>query len=244
MNIIEQPVSTDLETLLESLSFDLMKDNIIMQIENQIPSTTDFLSTVISKFRYILEMDGIADDGIREIRYQIVDFCDELINKITSAYSLGINQVSDDYETKIEILETLYNFLIISRVSNTERFILSYINRYKDQIIETMGLDDKNKDITSFSAKKKNISRENICILSQLTEVINFIRQNHVVDPIEFISLINDGELYTDRLLQYYQDSTIFGDFTGILLNDVLDDDYDNGEIARIRNNIRIALYE
>ena len=48
-----EPNGTDLDSLLESLSLDLMENNIDMQINCEISSTTDFLSTVISKFRYI-----------------------------------------------------------------------------------------------------------------------------------------------------------------------------------------------
>lgn len=239
-----EPNGTDLESLLESLSLDLMENNIDMQISCQISSTTDFLSTVFSKFRYILNMDDIVDEDKMEIRFQIIDFCDELIAKIANNYELVVNEISDDYESKIELLDTLYNFFILNRYGNVERFLINYINKNKEELIEILQIDDKNKDITSISNKKKNISRENICMLSQLTEVINFIRTNQVVDAMEFINIINEGEYYTDKLIQYYDNYTLAGDFTQILLNEVLDDDYDTSELSRIRNNVRISLYE
>lgn len=234
---------TDLESLLESLSLDLMKDNILQQINYQTTSTTDFMSTIFAKFKVILEQDWIDDDNKREIRFQMCDFCDELILSISNHYNLFINQISDDYESKIEIVNTLYNFFVLNRFDNIERFFIAYINKYKNELIETLDIDDKSKDITSISNKKKNLSRENVCILSNITEIINFIKNNNTVDPVEFMELINDGEYYTDRLITYYQDAEIAGDYINILLSEVLNDDYDESEISRIRNNIRISFY-
>lgn len=240
----EGSVELELESLLESLSLDLMKDNISRQIQYESSSTTDFLSTIISKFRVILEMDGIDDDDMREVRFQMVEFCDELITEISGHYELFMTELPDDYDTKIEILETLYNFFVLNRFSNVEKFLINYINKNKSELIEALGIDDKSKDITSMSNKKKNITRENVCILSSMTEIINHIRSNIHIGELEFINTINDGEYYADKLGEYYTNAEIAGNFTSILLNEVLDDAYDSNELARIRNDIRIAFYE
>lgn len=244
LDVREASSVSESETLLEALSLDLMKSNIEQQIRYIIPTTTDFLGTVFNKFRLILEMDEIEDDDKREMRYQMVDFCDNLIDDIAIQYNLCVNEISDDYDHKMELLEAMYNFFVINRVNNIERFLIGHINSHKRDLIEALGIDDKSKDITSMSNKKKNISKENICVLSHIQEMIDFIRQEGIVSSEEFLEQVNDGEYYTEIIHGYFRDCTLGGNFVPILLNEVLDAAYDSVESARIRNTVRTAFID
>lgn len=238
-------LSTDRDSLLESLSFDLMSDNIQNQILYNTTSTVDFMDVVKRKFNAILELPEVDDEDRVELKFQMVDFCNDLIGMIANSHNLFINLVSEDYESYMKLLDTLYNFLVLSRYSTVERFLINYINENKLQLIETLDIgDDKRKDITTLSNKKKNINKDNICILSNIDAVIQFIQHGLLVSPLEFIDIVSDGEYYAETLREYYEDGTVVGDFANSLLNCVLSDDYDTSEITRIRNNIRISLYE
>lgn len=243
MDVTEVSNVSESETLLEALTLDLMKSNIEQQIRYEIPSTTDFLSTVFSKFRLILAMDELDESDKVEMRYQMVDFCDELIGEIADNYELCVNDVSDDYEHKIELLESMYNFFVLNRFHNIEKFLIGHIKFHKNDLIEALGLDDKSKDITSMANKKKDISKENICILSHITEIIEFIKSGAITTD-DFFEQVNDGEIFTDMVHNYFQECVLGGDFVSILLNEVLDDAYDSIESSRIRNTVRTAFIE
>lgn len=238
-------LSTDRDSLLESLSFDLMSDNIQNQILYNNTSTVDFMDVIKRKFDTILNMQEVEDEDKVEIKYQMIEFCNDLIGMIADTHNLFINLLSEDYESYMELLDTLYNFFVLNRFVTVEKFLINYINQNKLQLIEAMDIgDDKRKDITTLSNKKKNISKNNIYILSNIDQVIRFIHYSQLVNPMEFIETILDGEYYTEQIKEYYIEGTISGDFTVSLLNSVLSDDYDTSEVTRIRNNIRISLYE
>ena len=247
MSFVEQLESetVDRESILESLSLDLMKDNIEQQIDYTVQSTTDFLSIVLTKFNVILSTEEIDEDDKQEAKFLMIDFCEELIGKISKKFNLFIDETSMDYESMIKMLYTLYNFFIINRCNNVEKFLINYITKNKKNLIDVMGLSDNdNKDITTIANKKKNLPKENIVVLSALTQIVDFIRLNHIVEPLEFIETVNDGECYTSYLKDYFETATISGDFIAIMLNEVLDEDYDCSEVTRIRNNIRLSLYD
>lgn len=235
----------DRRSLLEALSLDLIKDSIDNQINYSLPSTTDFLSTVLSKFNYILSMEDIDDEDKAEVKFQIIDFCEDLIVDISNKFNIFIDHTNNDYESSIKLLSTLYNFLVLNRSNNVERFLINYIHKNKHELVETLGLSPDKKDIISFAANKQDeIDKDSVCMLASMTQVINFITSTNIIEPTEFLETINDGEYYTNNMIDYYSDCTISGSFIGVLFNDVLDDDYDSNELTRIRNNIRISFYQ
>ena len=122
--VLEQE-AFDRESLLESLSLDVMTDNILLQLDGCFHSTLDYLSIVITKFKTILAYDGIDEEDKSEIKHQIIDFSDTLSQDIANRYNLGVNMVFDDYESHLNLLDTLYNFFILNRFSIVEDFIVS-----------------------------------------------------------------------------------------------------------------------
>lgn len=235
--------SLDTESLLSSLSLDLITDNIMCQVNNYTTSTTDFLDTVKRKFDAILADDMIDDDDKSNLKYEMVEFCSRIIADISNVYNIAVNMISDDYETAIKLLSTLYNFLVLNKFSNVEKFLINYIKSNKMHLIETLDLDDKAKDITSIANRKKNMDKYDVCILSCVTEITNFIVNGNFIEPEEFIQYIDDGEIYISYMRDYYADMTISGNFANTLLHTVVSDGYDGSEVTRIRNSIRTAFY-
>lgn len=235
--------SLDTESLLSSLSLDLITDNIMCQINNQTSSTTDFLDTIKLKFNAIVESDAIDDDDKSNLKYDMVEFCSRLIGEISNVYNIAVNMVSDDYQSALKLLDTLYNFFILNKFSNVEKFLINYIKANKMNLIDTLDIDDKSKDITSIANRKKNIDKYDVCILSCVSEIVDFIVNGNFVEPEEFIGYIDDGEIYISYMRDYYADMTISGNFANMLLHSVLSDGYDGSELTRIRNSIRTAFY-
>ena len=243
MDILETQ-SLSRETLLESLSLQLMRENLTYQILNQTSSTTDFLATIRMKFDAILQEDSIEDEDKKELKDQIIDFCHDIAKSIANQYGFYINIISDDYETAFDVLYTTYQFFILNKSSNVERFLINYIERYKSSIIENMDLNLKGKGITALSNKKMDVDKNNIHILSNLNKIIEDIRIGGFVEPEEFLSIIDEGEYYTHRMIELYTEQTLMGNFTNALLTAVLGECHDGNELTRIRNEIRIHFYK
>lgn len=234
--------STEVDALLEALSLDMMKDNITSQITGESASVTDFLGIVTDKFYTIINNEEINENDRAEVKHQIVDFCQDLIATVGDTFDLAINLMSDDYETHLELLQTLYNFFVLNRFEHVQDFFINYINMNKMPIIDSIVDEDTGKDITSMSYKKKNIPRENTIILAKVSEIISFIQSSDAVDSMEFLDVIDDGEADVVDMKNYFFDGTIAGGFTQEIIESVIGDNYDNANYARIRNSIRIAF--
>jgi hypothetical protein len=234
----------DRQSLIESLSLELIKDNINKQIDYTLNSTTDFLSTVFDKFDMILSMEDLDEEDRQDLRYQIMDFCEQLIVNISNKFNLFVDHTGIDYNSTTTLITAMYNFFVINRCSNVRKFLILYTHTHKHEIVRSLDLDyEKVKDITGFSNKKKNMDKDDVLILSSLSEVINFITTNNIIDPMEFLNVVNDGEVYTSEIVDYFNSATISGNFVNTLFNDVLNDDYDSAELSKIRNELRISFY-
>ena len=201
--------STD--SLLESLSLEIMETSIIDQINGDRLSDRDFLSTVIDKFNAIVENSDT--DTIRGISNEMVEWSERLILAIIHEYNLGYNNPGEDTLENLDILESLYHFFVLDRKRYTKDFFIKYIDINKRQIIDAMGISGRGTDITTIANKKKNINKLNIPILSNLTEVIQFIMNNEDITSDIFLDIVDEGEVYTSNVRYYFESGLIMGDF-------------------------------
>ena len=229
-------------SLLESLSLDMMKDNIINQILGNSSSYTDFFDVVSDKFYTIMGSDDIDSEDKYEIKVQIIDFCHDIILTIANEYNLAINDTSENYQVAIDMVEALYNFFVLFKFDHVNDFYINYIQMNKKPLIDSIGGDGNAKDITSTSYRTKNIPKDDTIILSSLSEIMTFITNSDIVDSEEFLNIINDGSFDVDTLIGYYMDGTLSGNFVPILLNSFIGGDYDNPDFSSLRNNIKCAL--
>ena len=84
--------STD--SLLESLSLEIMEDSILQQINSGINSSRDFLSTVVDKFNAIV--DNADDDSARGIKHEILNWTNRIILAIVHRYGLAYDNSFDE----------------------------------------------------------------------------------------------------------------------------------------------------
>ena len=110
--------SLDKESLLASLSLDLMTDSIKQQIDGYVESPTDFLGIVLQKFNVILEDETISQEDKSEVKFQMSDFCQTIITEIANKYNMLINLLEDGYEAHKKLTETIYNFFILNPYEN------------------------------------------------------------------------------------------------------------------------------
>lgn len=234
--------SLDIESLLSSLSLDLMTDSIQQQINGYVESPTDFLGIVLQKFDVILKDEEIEQSDKTEVKFQMIDFCQTIINSIADKYNLFINLVDESYTAHTDLVETLYNFFVLNRYENAEQFLIQYIKNNIASLVEAMDIHDNGKDVSTMAYKQMNLPKQNIVVLSHVTDIIGYIRRADFIENEDFLNTLDVGEYYVDKLLSYCLDGTVAGNFVQPLLEDALGDDYDNMEFVRIRNNIRIAF--
>lgn len=228
---IEEIHSQSADSLLESLSLEIMESSIMDQINNNQNSSRDFLETVIEKFNAIVE--NADSDSVRGIKYEMVEWCNRLILAIIREYNLGYNNPGEDSLDCIDILESLYHFFVLDKKENTKTFFINYININKKRIIDTLGIGGRGSDVTSLAYRKKNISKNNIPILSNLSEVIQFIMNSSSVTSEEFFSLVNDGDYYASNIQYYFESGMLVGVFF---------DDYVKNEIGSYADDISTEL--
>ena len=235
---------TNLDDLLDCLGLSLTTDNMEKQIHHETSSTVNFLEEVKDKFENLLIDETIDSEDKTEIKSLMIDFCEDLIQQIADEYNLFINLVSDDYNSILTILDTLYNFFILNHYQNVEDFIINYIEKNKQFLIDSVvDPKDKAKDVTTMSNTAKKFHPQDIIVLSHISEIINFINMNNVIDSLEFINTINDGELYVSKMSDLFTDGTLYGNFVPKLFQSVLGDGYDSDESTRIRNSVRTSFY-
>lgn len=227
------------DSLLESLSLEIMETSIKDQIDGVNDSDRDFLGTVIEKFNAINEYGD--PDSVRGIKSEIIEWSDRLIKAIINKYELGYNNPGEDSLDNLSILESLYHFFIIDKTRYTKTFFINYIDRFKLTIINEMGIGGRGNDITTNANKKKKINKDNVPILSNLTEVIEHIIHNCEITPDIFIDCVDDGEIYTSHIRYLYECDMLIGNFFLNYVNDEVGN-FNNEISGELRAAIRMHL--
>lgn len=231
----EEMAGQSIEEILDSLSLELMRDNIYQQIYEELPPSRDFMSIVLNKFNFIIE-NGEFDDEIKSaVNLEIVDFCNKVIDYIVKNFDLAYNEIEG---AERDVAQTLYQFFVVRRPGNTKAFVMQYIEENKAAIVEQLGLE-KGSDVVCASLSKKTIDSDNIKIIANVDAVINYIIDLRI-PAMDFLEILGaDGEYYTSRLMEYMEEQTILGDFASSYMGGILNE-YDSDYASQIRNDIRI----
>lgn len=228
---VETIATRTADDLLEELELAVMEASIRDQIQNDFNTSRDFLETVLNKFRVIDE--NADNDSARGIRSEIVDWANSLIHTVVNQYGLGYNNLNDESLDTLDILEALYHFFVLDRHSNVIEFYKQYIDIHKREIAEQMSLSVKNGDITTMANKKKNINKDNIPILSNLDEVIQFVSTTAGVTTSELLQIIDDGDYHTAMVASYFENGLLFGEIF---------QQYITGEVGAYTEDISMEL--
>ena len=231
----EEMAGQTIEEILDSLSLELMRDNIYQQIYEELPPNRDFMSVVLDKFNFIIENGEFDDDVKAIVNTEITDFCNKIINYIVDKFDLAYNELEGSEK---EIAEMMYQFFVVQRPENTKTFMIQYIDENKADIIDQLGLE-KGSDVVFSSLSKKISDPDNIKIIANVDAVINYIigLQIPAEDFLEILS--TDGGYYTQQLMDYMEEQTILGNFVSEYIQGILDE-YDSDYASQIRNDIRI----
>ena len=221
-----------IEELLDTLSLNVMRDNIQTQIENINSSDRDFMSIVKDKFGVIKEGD-YDSDTMRKIIDEIDKFYNEVVNPIVSKFNLAYSS-SEDLG---EVAEVLYNFFVIERKSNTEKFIESYIDGNMESIIESLGLD-KSNDVATISMARKSKDTKSILIAANINTVIDYILDLDISSEYFLDVLSAEGDYYVSAMVDYANAGEIDGHYPSLYMKEILSE-YDSDYASEIRTSLR-----
>lgn len=229
-----------MESLLGYLALDNVRLNIEQQLTGRLSSTKNFVQATLDKFKMIRDNKSDPEE-VNQIVNELVEFCGDLISRICNRYHLGVSPNTDDSLEYIEILETVYTFFVTQRDDYVKNFFVEYITQNKSDIVKSMGLTASGTDITTRAYRSKDVDVDGIAILSKINDVVNYVRNSLDISVEEFLSIIDDGDYYVNKMREYFGYQVLIGDFVGQYINDVLDE-YSSESALRIRNDIRIAL--
>lgn len=233
------PEMQDIDYLLDQLSFNTVQTNIEHQISGELESGRDFLEVLMSKVETILS--SLTDrELVQQIRDEYATFCEELSRMIIEKYDLACSVISEE-EICDDLLETLYGFFIKNHYDYTNRFLCAYIFENKDYIYEQLDLKDKS-DIVTIANKKKGIDEVTVAIISNIGKVIDFVVNQLQITPQDFLNTINDGELYIENLIEFYDNCQIDGNFVSQYLEEITSDPCSD-DALKLRNDVRVELY-
>lgn len=221
------------DELLGTLSLSVMRDNIQSQIDDANTSDRDFLSVVRGKFDVIKEGD-YDSETMSLVNQEIGKFYNEIVTKIIGKFKLVYGS-SDDLE---EVADTLYNFFVYQRRSNTECFLETYIDENMRSIIEQLGLD-KNTDVMTTTTVQKSSDPDAARIAANINTVIDYIFSMNISSD-EFLDVLSStGDYYVAKMIEYADAGEIDGHYPTLYMKEIMSE-YDSDYASEIRNTLRV----
>lgn len=220
----ELVTSEEIDNLVAELPFDLLKENILEQIDDPVANHVNYMETIITKCKIFKEQFSDDPDVVRQVDDSLYEFISFIINKINDRFDLGIDLNSGfTYDDMIVYGSAIYSYFILRYKKNITKFVINYINTHESNLIEYYG--DKNKKDVSTLVYKKQIKRpEMLPIITNLQSIINFIIGLDI-EPIEFVELSMNGSNYEANVVKRLIDNNIItGDFVRMYVDICIDD--------------------
>ena len=220
----EWVTSQEIDNLAAELPFDLLKENILAQIDDPVANHVNYMETIITKCKIFKEQFSDDPDVVRQVDDSLYEFISFIINKINDRFDLGIDlNAGFTYDDMIVYGSAIYSYFILRYKKNITKFVINYINTHESNLIEYYG--DKNKKDVSTLVYKKQIKRpEMLPIITNLQSIINFIIGLDI-EPIEFVELSMNGSNYEANVVKRLIDNNIItGDFVRMYVDICIDD--------------------
>lgn len=211
----------DVERVLGDLPIDIIKENILSQIDDPLTFSTNQAGQVYITLEEAIIEFGHIDEYKGEI-YEIKDnFSIFLINEIDKKFNLGIDiENLSDYEIH-DIAKNCYEFFIVNLRENLTRFISNYIYSNKLSISEAFGEEYKKRDVTTTNMKKLTKNKDDIIILANTSSIINYVL-NLEYQPEDFMALaVEEGEYVGNCIIEYVNNFKLAGNFVADILNEL-----------------------
>lgn len=220
-NINDEINDFDVQRIMGDLPIEVIKENILTQINDPLLYTSDYADDVYETLENAKqELDHI--DVYREDIYEEYDkFNLFLLSNVSNRFNLGIDVELLDSCQLNNMAYNCYLFFIVNLKENLENFLYNYISNNRDELSKMFDSEFKRKDVTTINMKKTCSRKEDILVLSNLVDVINYVL-NIDFDASEFIDLcIEPGEELGEIIKQQVDTFEIPGNFVPIIIDEL-----------------------
>jgi len=214
-NEYELATSTEIETLMAELPFDLIKESILEQIDDPVNSSTNYIDIIIDKCEVYKEEYKDNEELINELNKKLTDFFIFIMENINNKFNLGLDiDTISLYTNAVEIGESIYKYFILRYTKNITKFFTKYIFKHKTEICEYYSdANNQKKDVSTLAYKKQIKNQEDLCILTNLSSIIKYIITLEI-EPDEFIELSAGHDNYDATVIKNLISSgKLIGDF-------------------------------
>lgn len=212
------PNDIDSEMMLSQMPLEILEENISNQFKNPFEyRKMDYMSTFITKYKYtkgqlsLLEGEDLEDEtnALEALRTEFVSF---MAATFESYLDIAFPELSDmNEEDQDEILHFTYRFFIVNVKHNFENVVINYIEKYKKEICEEF---PKKKDAFTMSYKKEIDDPDDILILSNLNEIMDYILTRPFTVE-SFMDLTESDEPSLEKFMvdEWYDNGLVVGNF-------------------------------
>lgn len=241
----ELSTNIELNSLLAELPFELIKQNIIDQINDPVSTHVNYIDVIIDKCSAFKELHSEDEDLIRELNDKINDFFIFIITKIDNKFDLGldINSIASSTEI-VTVGVVLYEYFILRYIKNISKFITKFIIKNKKSIAENYS-DVTKKDVSTLAFKKQIKNKDDLTIITNLPSIIKYIF-NLEIEPEYFIDFSAGADNYEASVIKsLIANGKLVGNFVREYMSlSINDHDYILDEIQtdikiRIMKNIK-----
>lgn len=202
-NEYDLTTSTEIESLMAELPFDLIKESIIDQINDPVNSTMNYIDVIIDKCTLYKEEYEDNEELISELNEKLTDFFIFIMENINEKFELGLDvQTIATYKNAVDIGESLYKYFILRYTKNIIKFFTKYIFKHRKEICEYYSdTTNQKKDVSTLAFKKQIKNPEDLCIITNLPSIIKYIIDLDV-EPIDFINLSAGPDNYDASIVK------------------------------------------
>lgn len=220
-NINDEINDFDVERILGDLPIEVIKENILTQIDDPLLYSSDYADDVYSTFANAKEELDHIDVYREDIEEEYDKFSLFLLTNVSNRFNLGIDVGLLDTSQLTIMAYDCYVFFIVNLKENLENFLYNYIVSNREELSRMFDSEFKRKDVTTINMKKTCTSKEDILILANLVDVINYVL-NIDFDASEFIDLcIEPGEELGENIKQRVDTFEIPGNFVPIIIDEL-----------------------
>lgn len=232
----------DVDRIFGDFSIDIVKENIETQMQDPLMYEEDYCDDVYQVISDAREELDHIDEYKQEINEIEDEFNKFLIDKLNDKFNLDIDLYAlEDYQIS-EMAKNCYEFFVINLRENLKRFLFNYIMDNKLQLAEMLDGEYKRKDVTTLNMKKSLKNKEDVLIMSNLIDVINYILDLEF-DPSDFIEWCSEpGEVCSEYIKEATNSFLISGNYVPAMINELR---YSHNDIIdEIASSIRLDYFD
>lgn len=191
--------------IAEDLDFDFHKENLINQMSN--PHTAvkkNFLNMFVDNLESYIEVNEIEDEEtLNEIRYVRGLFVSLIRENLEQYWDTEFD--FDDGDNEETVIAVFYKLFI-----NRDKVLINALTQYlksagnRNEIIKSMELNPSADDVTTV-AYKKLFKRNDATILSNISNVIEYVIDSEMTDCIQIFKKSNKfkNKKFLDKCLKH-----------------------------------------